>query len=167
MRLMHSDKLAYSLDDLDLKFQTGSTPHAPLADAAPAEAMSAGQEAPAVEVASALADDAPNGEEPLPAARTGPTEHDDDPVWYGRSQIRRLDRLRYLFRTHQKMTRSEVIRILGVSPNTATKDLKALCLDGLIERVEPSASTRSHYFAIAAPPAAHASRPGRADDGES
>ena len=46
------------------------------------------------------------------------------------------------------MTRSELIRILDVSPNTATKDLKALCEEGLIERVEPSTSTRSHYFVL-------------------
>ena len=46
------------------------------------------------------------------------------------------------------LSRSGVARLLGVSPNTATKDLKLLCQEGLIERVEPSTSTRSHYFVL-------------------
>ena len=61
----------------------------------------------------------------------------------------RLERLRALFRKHQKLTRGEIMRILRISPNTATKDLKILCEEGLIERVEPSSSTRTHYFRLA------------------
>lgn len=36
--------------------------------------------------------------------------------------------------------------LVGVSANTATKYLHTLCRDGTVRRVEPSASTRSHYF---------------------
>ena len=64
------------------------------------------------------------------------------------SGARRSDRLRSLFRSYHKLTRSEVIRIIGMSPNTATKDLRQLCDEGFIRRVEPSASTRSHYFEL-------------------
>jgi predicted HTH transcriptional regulator len=72
----------------------------------------------------------------------------------GRSPLRRLDRLRVLFSRYGKLTRKEVMDILGVSPNTATKDLQALCKDGTIRCVEPSQSSRSRYFERIAPPPA-------------
>ena len=59
---------------------------------------------------------------------------------------RRMEKLRELFKTHRELSRAELIRILGVSANTATADLKALRDEGWVERVEPSASPRSHYF---------------------
>jgi len=128
MRLMHSDKLSYDVDDLEIKLQPAPHP-------APRSAAAA---------------------QPTAAEPAGETTHSrpgiEDVGAYlraGRSQLRRLDRLRALFRDHGKLTRGEIIRILGVSPNTATKDLKALCADGVIRRVEPSASTRSHYFEAA------------------
>jgi DeoR/GlpR family transcriptional regulator of sugar metabolism len=62
--------------------------------------------------------------------------------------LRRLDRLRAIFREHNKLTRAEVILILDVSMATATRDLKLLCSEGTIERVEPTASPRTHYFRL-------------------
>ena len=59
-----------------------------------------------------------------------------------------IGRLKDLFKEHRKLTRNEIIQLLGISPNTATKDLKTLCDEGFIDRVEPSASTRSHYFVL-------------------
>lgn len=127
MRLMHSDKLTYDLEDLDLKFQALNVP-------APEPAL----------VEPALAAPAPE----LPTE--GPTLSPDvaSILRKGRSQIRRLDHLRDLFTKFEKLTRGEVIEIMGVSPNTATKDLKALCKEGFIERIEPSASSRSYYFQL-------------------
>jgi len=154
MRLMHSDKLAYNLNDLDLKFQTGN-PSADLrrADTSPAvpephDRPPAAERKPETGL-SGPTPARPDGtatrpeKVPLPSAVS-----ESEQLLGGSSPLRRLDRIRDLFSRHGKMTRNELIRILGVSPNTATKDLKALCEEGLIERVEPSTSTRSHYFIL-------------------
>jgi DNA-binding NtrC family response regulator len=66
----------------------------------------------------------------------------------GKSPLRRLERLRALFQQHRRLTRSEVAALLRVSPETATHDLKMLCSEGTIVRVEPTRSRRSHYFEI-------------------
>jgi len=65
---------------------------------------------------------------------------------HGNSVLRRLERLRSLFETHRRLTRSEIVQVLKISPNTATNYLKTLCDEGFVRRVEPSASARSHYF---------------------
>ncbi len=128
MRLLHSDKQSYDLADLDLELPEKPTP--------PVAAT-------------------PTPTSATPPTRT-PTHHpaalaDDEVARFlrgGRSPLRRRDRLRELFRSHGKLTRAEIVRILDVSPNTATSDLKALTTEGAIERVEPSRSTRSHYFRL-------------------
>ncbi|MCX7590368.1 MAG: sigma 54-interacting transcriptional regulator, partial [Kiritimatiellae bacterium] len=66
----------------------------------------------------------------------------------GLSTARRLDRLREMFRHHHVLTRAEVIEALGVSPNTATRDLQILCREGWIEKKQPTASPRSVYFVL-------------------
>ncbi len=65
-----------------------------------------------------------------------------------RSPLRRHERIRALFHQYRKLTRAEIIAALKVSPNTATKDLDTLCEEGFIERIEPSASSRSFYFQL-------------------
>jgi DNA-binding NtrC family response regulator len=65
-----------------------------------------------------------------------------------RSTARRLGALLDLFRRHRKLTRADAVRIIGVSPPTATRDMKALCAEGLIEKVMPKASPRTHYFRL-------------------
>jgi DNA-binding NtrC family response regulator len=65
-----------------------------------------------------------------------------------RSALRRDDGLRGLFREHRKLRRTEIMRLLGVSPATATRDLKRLLECGFIEKVRPTPSPRSHYFRI-------------------
>jgi DNA-binding NtrC family response regulator len=141
MRLMHSDKLHYDHEDLDLKFHGGTSPAAPVTapwrptPSAEAPIPGAAQPVPA---------------SPIPAPEPGlPAHH---VLERGRSPMRRLDRLRDLFRTHKKLTRGEVVQILGISHNTATKDLQTLSREGLIDVVQPSASTRSRYFAIRGEP---------------
>jgi len=136
MRLMHSDKLSYDINDLGLKFQyqEGRAQSAPPATPSPSLPEEAGIP-PRV------------GRGPLQPSPT-PSNEIVTLLKSGRSQLRRLERLKELFNQHRRLTRSEVARILEVSPNTATKYLKVLCGEGFIRRIEPSASTRSHYFEI-------------------
>jgi DNA-binding NtrC family response regulator len=125
MRLTHSDKLSYSDQDLDIRMpepRHEAAPHSPPSPAAPAS--------PSAHHAPAYA-----------------TPHDVGAfLQAGNSTLRRLDRLKALFEQHRRLTRSEIVQILGVAPNTATKYLKTLCNEDFIRRVEPSASTRTHYF---------------------
>jgi len=66
----------------------------------------------------------------------------------GRSKMRQLERLRELFMRHRQLTRKEVMKILDISPVTAGRYIAALCSEGLVEKVEPSRSPRSHYFRL-------------------
>ncbi len=129
MRLLGSEKLLYDLEDLDVS-GAGKGPEAP------SKAM------PAAARDSVL----PTAEPPGGHARVA-----DDVEGFlraGRTALRRLERLRELFVQHGKLTRAEIAAILDVAPKTATADLKELCRAGLIEKVEPSASRRTHYFRI-------------------
>jgi DNA-binding NtrC family response regulator len=122
-RLLNSEKLAYDLDDVELP-----TIH------------------PAAVVTPAAAADAP-----VPSAPAAPAGAQDDVAAFlhrQRTGLRRLDRLRELFARHGKLTRAEAAAILGVTPKTATGDLRALCAEGLVEKVMPSASRRTHYFRL-------------------
>ena len=141
MRLMHSEKLSYSLEDLDLKFRPegAATPQAespPLAT----DSISSSESSRAI----TAPPPPPSASPPL----ITPVEHIDAFLRNGSSLLRRMDRLRELFATHRKLTRNEIIQIMAISPNTATKYLKNLCDEGFIQRVTPSASTRSHYFEL-------------------
>jgi len=139
MRLMHSDKLEYAREDLDLKFHP---------------------EGVRKEAATATPDDKARNRDttPLPRPMQGPESAaprapaDDEEVEKilrsGNSTLRRMERLQSLFERYEKLTRSEVIKILGVSPNTASKYLKTLCERGVIQRVMPTASSRTHYFVL-------------------
>lgn len=128
MRLMNSDKLTYDVRDIELDERF--FPPTPSAHTTPSRRR----------------------------ARSGSTIrlHDGDrksvsPLLPGKSRIRRLETLRGLFRKHRDLTRSEVAATLGISPNTATRDLRALCEEGFLERISPSASPRSVYFRIRPP----------------
>ncbi|MFH1022927.1 MAG: sigma 54-interacting transcriptional regulator [Planctomycetota bacterium] len=66
----------------------------------------------------------------------------------GKSQFRRHERLRGLFRNHGSLTRLELAVLLGVSPFTVGRDLKRLLAEGVIEKVTPTASPRTHYFKL-------------------
>ncbi len=72
----------------------------------------------------------------------------DGPLRKGTSTIRRLERLAELFREHGRLTRQEAAATLGISLPTATSDLQQLCAEGVIEKVRPSRSPRSHYFRL-------------------
>ncbi|MFC1462352.1 sigma 54-interacting transcriptional regulator [Verrucomicrobiota bacterium] len=123
MRLMNSDKLYYDEDDLD-SAALQDTHAQPRPDTGP-----------------------PAEPAPLPAVSVPEA---DEPMLFrrGKSRARRLELLRSLFLQHQILTRSEIVKTFRVSPNTATSDLKALCEEGMIERVKPSKSPRSVYFRL-------------------
>ncbi len=128
MRLMHSDKLSYSIEDLDLKFRSMS----------PAQ----------------RGDVKIDALHPAEKSESADKNQITTMLKNGKPKIRRLDNLKSLFKEYHKLTRSEIVRIMGFSPNTVTKDLKELTNEGFIKRVEPSRSTRSHYFVLKeAPPA--------------
>jgi two-component system, NtrC family, response regulator AtoC len=126
MRLLNSDKLSYEADDVEFS----GAKAAPEDVRKPAPAQEQEQTA---NVAGAQAAATPSVAEIL---RTG------------NSSIRRRERLRELFREHRVLTRSEVVKVMGMAPATATRDLRALCAEGLVEKVEPSRSPRTHYFQL-------------------
>ncbi len=66
----------------------------------------------------------------------------------GRSGLRRMERLKDLFRRHGTLTRVEITQVLGISTATATRDLRRLLAGRFVERVEPTASPRTHYFRV-------------------
>jgi DNA-binding NtrC family response regulator len=153
MRLMQSDKLSYDLEDLELRFRPMGAP-AP-AVPSPAEISAASVPTPAGVTAphqpSAPATSDPHRMPPHAQIPTAPYSPDaiGDFLRSGRSPLRRRERLLALFREHKRLTRAEIIAVLGISPNTATKDLEALCREKVVVRVEPSASSRSFYFELA------------------
>jgi Fic family protein len=61
---------------------------------------------------------------------------------------RRRDRMRALFARHGKLTRQEFAALLGTSADTAGRDLKLLRAEGLVEKVEPTRSPRTHCFRL-------------------
>jgi transcriptional regulator with GAF, ATPase, and Fis domain len=77
-----------------------------------------------------------------PPARSAP-EHDTLP---SHGTLGRRDRLRALFDRYRRLTRAQIIELLGCSPNTATSDLRALETEGWIRRVHTSAHLRTSYF---------------------
>ncbi|MBN1671301.1 MAG: sigma 54-interacting transcriptional regulator [Kiritimatiellae bacterium] len=147
MRLINSDKLAYDLKDLDVNLRDAGgqpVPKRPMEDTVPPSrpTVRKAKSVPAKPPAAGRDDAAPR---PAPAKGQGDV---GALLRGGKSRLRRIERLRELFLHHKTLTRSEVTRVLGVSPNTATQDLKTLCDEGFVVRVEPSASSRSYYFAL-------------------
>lgn len=67
------------------------------------------------------------------------------PVAHRRTDVRRR-RLRDMFEQYDRLSRAEVIELLGCSPNTATRDLRVLEQEGKIRRVHTSAHLRTSYF---------------------
>ncbi|MFW5858334.1 MAG: sigma 54-interacting transcriptional regulator, partial [Planctomycetota bacterium] len=132
MRLLNSDKTSYNAADLNGAMRGLSGPGEPAAPppAAPATPPAASAEP---------------GDAPEPAA-SPPSRL--PALASSRSPLRRRQRLRALFQTHGVLTRAEVIELLDISPNTATRDLQTLCDEDWIEKVCPTASSRSHYFQL-------------------
>jgi DNA-binding NtrC family response regulator len=129
MRLMHSDKLSYGIEDLDLKFHAYQR-----------------QDTNTARNAVPVKNGKPRAPRPPGIGDAYIPTDINEMLTNGKAPHRRLARLRSLFTTYGDLTRAEVIQLLNISPNTATKYLKQLCDEAFIERVEPSPSTRSHFF---------------------
>jgi len=141
MRLMHSDKLHYGLEDLDLKFQPAGRTQV---SAIPIESVAS----PSAEIENTPPKQLAKPQAPVVNGAPLADHQIEQVLSRGSSQLRRMDRLRKVFQLHEKLTRKEVTEILAISPNTATKYLKNLCDDGFIRCVEPTQSSRSRYFVI-------------------
>ena len=132
LRLLNSDGLRYSL--ASWRRSAADEPEAPATE--PARAADP----------DALAGETEAAPDTHPVSTPAPAADVATFLREGRTQFRRLDRLRELFRRHGKLSRTEAARILCVSLRTATMDLKVLCREGLVEKVAPTASPRTHYF---------------------
>lgn len=64
------------------------------------------------------------------------------------SADRRLQRIKDIFQSCDRVYRTQLSKLLEVAPKTITSDFKKLLEEGFITRIEPSASPRSHYFII-------------------
>ena len=120
MRVLHSEKLAYTL--ADFPFQTK--------DKTPITNNNSETEKPYMS----------------PIKNSGFAV--GDVLSNSKSSIRRLDRIKDLFVEHKKFTRKEIIEITKFAPKTIASDLEKLCKDGVIERVKPNATARTHYFIL-------------------
>jgi DNA-binding NtrC family response regulator len=60
----------------------------------------------------------------------------------------RAQYLKEIFTKYKKLSRSQVVEILKVSPLTAANTLQALCEENLIVKRMPSKSTKSHYYEL-------------------
>jgi DNA-binding NtrC family response regulator len=121
MRLLNSDKLAYDL----LEWQSSDRYALAPSSAEPSR-----------------------GDTPEARQNSAPSRAEAAAMLDGRSRMRQLERLRQLFARHTQLTRKEVVKILSVSSVTAGRYIKQLCEEGLIEKVMPSRSPRSHYFRL-------------------
>jgi transcriptional regulator with PAS, ATPase and Fis domain len=66
----------------------------------------------------------------------------------GRYASVRFEKMRALFNEHKKLTRAEIVRLLGCAPGTAANDLRVLEADGVIHRVCTTVSQRTSYFVL-------------------
>jgi DNA-binding NtrC family response regulator len=83
---------------------------------------------------------------PLTSAPRLATASSETEVAYSHYRMNRQQKLKDLFSQKDKLTRADVSRILGCSPNTAASDLKLLEAEGYIQRMNPSTSARLSYF---------------------
>lgn len=132
MRLMNSDKLHYEASDLDLSMKAS---------------VRSGELHETIVNQTLIQSDNVNIEKKDEGVIADLVD-DGEPAWIGNSKIRRLATMRRLFVKYRIMTRAEIARALNISKNTATHDLKVLCQEGFIKKVQPSASPRSIYFIL-------------------
>ncbi|PCJ56107.1 MAG: hypothetical protein COA79_20000 [Planctomycetota bacterium] len=64
------------------------------------------------------------------------------------TNIHRMDRIKSLFNSLEKVYRIDLVKILNVTPNTVTNDLKKLIKEGYIEKIKPTPGPRTHYFVL-------------------
>jgi DNA-binding NtrC family response regulator len=128
MRVLNSDKTYYDLEDLKLKDTVGSA------------------------VSSAEVKDAAATNLIAPLENTPEDLSSNDAIdkllRSQRTTMRRLERLRELFKRHKRLKSGEVAKILGVSRPTASRYLSELKREGVVEKITPTRSRSSHYYQI-------------------
>jgi len=149
LRLLNSEKLEYDLDDIQAGADGGADRAPDGQPPVPAEAGARAGFGPEPDSAGAAGAGTGGGSAsgPPPAVAGGEAAF----LAAGRSPLRRRDRMRALFARHGRLTRQELAELLGTSVDTTGRDLKLLVAEGLIERVEPTASPRTHYFRMRHP----------------
>jgi transcriptional regulator with GAF, ATPase, and Fis domain len=134
MRILNSDKLHYRIED----FINIESPSATRADDTQNTSSIVGgfqSDQPAD-----LSSKTPWGQKPAAA----PQALDQASAY--RSARRRREYLALLFEQHKSLHLYEVREMLGVSTATASRDLKSLVDDGIIERCAPTNSPRTFYY---------------------
>lgn len=119
LRVLHSEKLSYTLRDFPFKDEM---------EAAPKKKSEAKEQAK--------------------SPKNDKQELIETVLNNSKNAIRRLDKLKDLFLTHKKFTRKELIAITGGAPKTVANDLETLHNEGFIVRVMPSTAARTHYFEL-------------------
>ncbi len=69
-------------------------------------------------------------------------------LFEAKEKSQRQETLLQLFRDYKKLTRIQIIKILKVSPSTASRDLEDLIQQNIIEKITPTKSSRSYYFIL-------------------
>ena len=127
MKILHSDKNIFGLDEFEFdqleSFSTESIP----------------EKSPAFIQTPELALEGKEEEEELRVKKI---------IEKGFKIESRVQYLKEIFIKYKKMSRSQVVEILKVSPLTAANTLQALCEEGLIVKRMPSKSTKSHYYEL-------------------
>lgn len=152
LRLLNSDKLSYEAKDLeptmlqvfDMAKRNAAPPPAARFHS-PAAAPSAPVARPEQPVFQA-ADDVSSGREEEPRGAANSYAEIKKLLGEGRSSLRQMQKLRDVFLQFKELQVGEAAAILAVSRVTASRYLQKLAGEGFIERVEPTASTRTHYY---------------------
>jgi DNA-binding NtrC family response regulator len=80
------------------------------------------------------------------ASKSRKAIYDEGEIEFSNYTMERQRRLKELFNDREKLARADVVRLLGCSHGTATRDLKILENEGWIRRVNTSAHLRTSYF---------------------
>ena len=83
-----------------------------------------------------------------PAFKNGKLDHDkiNDFLAQNRTKIGRASQIKELFKHHDRLTRSEIAKILNISVMTVHRYIKPLLEEGHIVKRMPTPSPASFYF---------------------
>ncbi|PCJ54364.1 MAG: hypothetical protein COA79_21850 [Planctomycetota bacterium] len=73
---------------------------------------------------------------------------EDKLILNDQNKYRRIERLKILFKKHNRLTRSEIIKAFQISSSTASTYLKLLIDENYIIKITPNSSPRSAYFIL-------------------
>jgi len=138
MRLMSSDKISYDVNDLQVEFKKETLATKWLEE----DAQKMNLTKP--ETTKAESSQNPEGEDLAPEILA---EYENKLVQIN-SALKRRQKIHKIFQHFQKLSRRQVMELVNISSATATRDLKILRNENIIEKIEPHASPRSHYFIL-------------------